>query len=79
VVLFDGLEDAAFNEVHGTAGPGSLSTLFCKYSQKKTELAEKTETPVQWQIEHLLHTQFTGGYSVSFMTFLKQCAATMPD
>ncbi len=43
VVLFDALEDAAFNEVHDTSGPGSLKHLVLQIQdqKKETELAEK--------------------------------------
>ena len=43
VVLFDALEDAAFNEVHDTSGPGSLKHLVLQIQDQKKEsaLAEK--------------------------------------
>ncbi|MBC7868506.1 MAG: phosphoenolpyruvate carboxylase [Gloeobacteraceae cyanobacterium ES-bin-316] len=43
VVLFDALEDAAFNEVHDSAGPGSLRHLALQIQEQKKEeeLAEK--------------------------------------
>ncbi|MFZ4771225.1 MAG: phosphoenolpyruvate carboxylase, partial [Ferruginibacter sp.] len=43
VVLFDALEDAAFNDVHDTTGPGSLKhmSVLIKDEKKEDELTEK--------------------------------------
>lgn len=77
VVLFDALEDAAFNEVHDTTGPGSLKHLAqqIQETKKETALAEKLK---QFSVRMVLTahpTQFYPGQVLGIIHDLSKAMA----
>jgi phosphoenolpyruvate carboxylase len=77
VVLFDALEDAAFNEVHNTSGPGSLQHLVIQIQEQKKEeeLAKKLK---QFSVRMVLTahpTQFYPGQVLGIIHDLSKAMA----
>ncbi len=78
VVLFDALEDAAFNEVHDTSGPGSMKHLVLQIQEtkKEKELAEKLKNFSVRMVLTAHPTQFYPGQVLGIIHDLSKAMAS---
>ena len=78
VVLFDALEDAAFNEVHDITGPGSIKHLVQQIQEQKkeTELAEKLKDFSVRMVLTAHPTQFYPGQVLGIIHDLSKAMAS---
>jgi phosphoenolpyruvate carboxylase len=76
VVLFDALEDAAFNDVHDTTGPGSLKHLAAQIRDEKKE-EELTQKLKQFSVRMVLTAHPTQFYPGAVLGIIHDLAKAM--